>query len=380
MVWRPSENASGGRMVRREGSCETLFPDLAGTNIEVCMITRFCKKIFVLLPLVAISLTAGCVGGGGTPPPPVPTPTLMPVPQPFRTGTSFVDNVLSVDVRYHDGRTRTLDTIRHHEASWGLYLPRPTQPGHSSREWLLAENHYDGRTLLYAVVSWNDADPADYLAAGWWLAYPPDVPFWEFESATRGVFLDGPELDPAHPPDLPLTGTATYAGGSGGLYTYNYGRNWSDLAGSSEYTEFQGPIVLTADFGIKRLTGCLGCLGPIETAPGRHLFPAVPWWGPDPAALPADYELRFSASFDARGAFEGSEITVTHPERTITQSAGTWRGQFSNVPDVDGNPRRVVGSTDVHFAEDDGSSGRFTGIFDALTPATLKPGDDNTPD
>lgn len=30
-------------------------------------------------------------------------------------------------------------------------------------------------------------------------------------------------------------------------------------------------------------------------------------------------------------------------------------------------------STDVHFAEDDGSQGQFTGFFDALTPATLTP-------
>ena len=64
---------------------------------------------------------------------------------------------------------------------------------------------------------------------------------------------------------------------------------------------------------------------------------------------------------------------VAHPERTIVCSAGTWQGQFSNVPDVDGNPRRVVGSTDALFAEDDGSHGRFTGIFDALTPATITP-------
>jgi len=81
----------------------------------------------------------------------------------------------------------------------------------------------------------------------------------------------------------------------------------------------------------------------------------VTWRTPDPAASPADYDIRFSASFDAKGAFEGSEITVEHPERKITQAAGTWRGQFSNVPDSDGNPRRVVGPTDVHFAEEDGS-------------------------
>ena len=334
-------------------------------------------KLSTLAVPALLAATAGCTS---VPPelPPIPIPTLAPTPQSFRTQTTFVDDVLSVDVRLDDGRTRTLNSVRHRERSWGLYLPRPLQPNHSSREWLLADNHHDGKVLLYTVVSWNDADPADYLAAGWWLVYPPDVPFRDFESATRGVFLDGPELDPAKPPDLPLNGTADYVGGAGGLYTYEYGRDWGELAGSSEYTEFQGPVVLTADFDGNRVTGCLGCLEPIDTAPGRHLFPAVPWQGPDPAALPTDYELHFAASLDAAGAFEGTEITVTHPERTITHMAGTWRGQFSNVADVDGNPRRVVGASDVHFAEDDGSIGSFTGIFDALTPATLTPGDGDT--
>ena len=324
--------------------------------------------------LILFTLMAGCFGSSSAPPP-IPIPTLEPTPQPFRTRTTFVDNVLSVDVRYHDGRTRTLDTVRHLDGSWGRFLPRPLQPNHSSREWILAENHYDGRILLYALVDWNDADPTDYLAAGWWLVYPPGAPIWAVDSATRGVFLDGPELDPARPPDLPLTGTATYVGGAGGVYTYQYGRAWGELAGSSDHTEFAGVISLTADFESKRITGCLGCLEPIEIDPGRHLYPILTWRSPDPAALPSDYDLRFSASFDATGAFEDTAITVTHPERTITRAAGTWRGQFSNVPDADGNPRRVVGSTDVHFAEDDGSRGRFTGIFDALTPATLKPDD-----
>ena len=332
-------------------------------------------KPLKLTALFIVLLAAGCFGGGSSsvPPSPLPTPTLTPEPQPFRTRTTFVDGVLSVDVRYHDGRTHNLDTVRDRDASWGLYLPRPLQPGHSSREWLLAENHYDGRILLYTVVSWNAEDPSDYLAAGWWLVYPPGAPIRAFESATRGVFIDGPELDPANPPELPLSGTATYLGGAGGLYTYNYGREWGDFAGTSEHTEFAGTISLTADFAGRRITGCMGCAGVIETAPGRHLYPILTWRTPDPAASPADYVLRFGASFDAKGAFEDTEITVTHPEREITQAAGTWRGQFSNVPDAGGHPRRVVGSTDVHFAEDDGSSGRFTGIFDALTPATLNP-------
>ena len=75
----------------------------------------------------------------------------------------------------------------------------------------------------------------------------------------------------------------------------------------------------------------------------------------------------------ASGSFEDTAVAGAHPGRVIVRSAGTWQGPFSNVPDVDGNPRRVVGSTDARFAEDDGSHGRFTGIFDAPTPATLTP-------
>ena len=322
----------------------------------------------------AVLALGGCTGGSDPETlPPVEIPALTPEPQPFRTGTSFAAGVLRVDVRTPDGRTRTLDTLRNVDGTWGRFLPRPAQPNHASREWLLADNHYDGRVLLYAVVSWDDADPTDYLAAGWWLIYPPDVPVWEVEEATRGVFLDGPELDPADPPDLPLAGTVSYVGGMGGLYTYNYGRAWGELADSTDVTEFQGPVALIADFDRNRLAGCLGCLGPIETDPGRHLYPILTWRTPDPAASPADYEVYFEASFGAGGAFEDTAVAVAHPDRTVVSSAGTWRGQFSNVADGDGNPRRVVGSTDVLFAEDDGSHGRFTGIFDALTPETITP-------
>ena len=338
------------------------------------------RHVPVIAVAGAVLTLSGCAGGGevadgdaAAPLPPVEIPTLTPEPQPFRAQTSFADGVLSIDVPTPGGPTRTLDTGRDVDLTWAGFLPRPVLPNHSSREWILVDNHYDGRVLLYALASWNADDPADYLAAGWWLIYPPDIPFEEYESAVRGVFVDGPELDPANPPDLPLAGTATYVGGMGGLYTYNYGRAWDELAGSTEVTEFAGQVSLTADFGENRLTGCLGCLEPIETAPGRHLFPAVPWQGPDPTALPADYDVRFEASFGANGAFGDHTVTVAHPDRTIVRSAGTWQGQFSSVPDVDGNPRRVVGSTDVLFAEDDGSHGRFTGIFDALTAATITP-------
>ena len=334
------------------------------------------QRVLVVAIAGAVLVIGGCAGGGrdeAGPLPPVEIPALTPEPQPFRTVTSFADGVLSIDVHLPGGGTRTLSTVRDIEWTSALFLPRPVQPNHSSREWILVDHHYDGRVFLYALASWDNADPTDYLAAGWWLIYPPDVPIWAFETAARGVFLDGPELDASNPPDLPLAGTASYVGAMGGLYAYNYGRSWGELAGSTEITEFTGPVSLTADFDRNRLTGCLGCQRPIETAPGRHLAPAVPWGADDPAALPANYDVRFEASIGASGSFEDTGIIVTHPDRPVVSSAGTWQGQFSNVPDVVGNPRRVVGSTDVLFAEDDGSHGRFTGIFDTLTPAAITP-------
>ena len=50
-------------------------------------------------------------------------------------------------------------------------------------------------------------------------------------------------------------------------------------------------------------------------------------------------------------------------------------GDPGSESEVNCHPCRVVGSADVQFVEDDGSHGRFTGIFDALTPATVTPDD-----
>ena len=73
------------------------------------------------------------------------------------------------------------------------------------------------------------------------------------------------------------------------------------------------------------------------------------------------------APLGSHGRFENAGVRVSHPERDVTQSEGVWAAQFSNVPDRDGNPRRVVGYTNVGFDEADGSSGSFESIFSTLT-------------
>ena len=67
------------------------------------------------------------------------------------------------------------------------------------------------------------------------------------------------------------------------------------------------------------------------------------------------------------GTFEHDDVTVRHPERTVTQSEGSWGGSLSNIPDQDGNPRLAAGFSDAAFEESDGSLGSFFGAFVALS-------------
>ncbi len=334
------------------------------------------------LSIALLLMTIGCTSGGG--PETVETAEFAEARERFRaraafengmrfrTKTAFENGVFSVEAPREGGSPRTLTSAAHRQYEWATYLSAPPIPGFVNREWFLTENRHDGRTILYAVVEWDDDNPADYLSVGWWLHFPPGVPGDDYEAAERGVFIDGPELDLSNPPEMPLTGEAIYVGGTGGLYEYFYGSGWGELKGQSQYVEFSAPIVLRAEFSEATISGCIGCTADIE-AETLHLWPAVSWRGPDPNALPTDYEVHLGpAPFDPHGTFGNAEISVSHPERDVTRSQGVWGGQFSNVEDRDGNPRRVVGYGGVGFEEADGSAGSFEGIFSALTPTSLE--------
>ena len=216
-------------------------------------------------------------------------------------------------------------------------------------------------------MSWDNDDPTDYLAAGWWLRFPgvhpPRLPI---SRAKTQVFIDGPEIDPSRPPDLPVSGTATYVGGAGGLYSYRYGSNWSGFEDPEVTEEIGGIIDITANFDDNTISGCIGCTGDLEI--GReHLYVALRWRAEVPLALPTDYELHFGMTdINPNGTFDHNDVTVQHPERTVTSSSGAWAGTLSNRPDPDGNPRLAAGIARAEFSEDDGSQGAFDTLFLAL--------------
>ena len=328
------------------------------------------KWVSFLAGIVLPLMVASCLGGG----PRMKEIELTDAQKRFKTGTTFEDGVFSVEFTPGNGATRTLNSTLHQNYSSSYRLPPPVLPGFSTRAWQLSDNADDGRTFAYALVSWNRDDPADYLSAGWWLHLPPGLSFRNRHEAETGVFMDGPELDLSNPPDLPLEGQAVYVGTTGGVYRYQ------PPDGELEEYEYNAFIDLTADFSSGAISGCVGCIGDIETQ-RLYLYGLLGWrWRP-PAVPPTDYQVHIGTTpFNADGTFEGMDVTVTHPERNVTESGGLWAGQFSNVPDADGNPRRIVGLNEAAFEEADGARGSFIGIFEALSPANQPPPESETPE
>ena len=227
----------------------------------------------------------------------------------------------------------------------------------------------------YAVVSWNDDDPTDYLSAGWWIHFAnqrhPDIDPFHPDSAVY-IFIDGPETDPRHQPPLPVEGAAAYTGGAGGRYLYKYGDHWGDAKGKISSAEFSATLTLAADFAVGTIGGCLGCEGDIEVQ-SLHLASAFQAFGPELVELlahPRDYELHLApTTFNQDGTFETDEgMTVKHPNRSIQEvHSGFWGGGLSNRRDSTGNPRMVSGFARALFSEADGSASYFAAIFNVLS-------------
>ena len=203
---------------------------------------------------------------------------------------------------------------------------------------------------------------------GWWALFPDQhPPELSFEESVRYAIVDGPEIDTGVAPQLPVGGTASYAGQAGGLYAYVSGSDWGEDEGAIVVDEYRGTVTLTVDFADRSLRGCIGCVGDLVTQRahfgiflGEELL--------DVSALAKDYEFHLAtAILGEDGTFERNRVTVRHPDRTVTQSEGHWGGLLSRRQDEDGNPRLVAGFNGVSFQESDGSEGEFVGSFLGLS-------------
>ena len=197
--------------------------------------------------------------------------------------TSFDGEVLRIELPRKDGGREKFSTLRDRWFSWSW---APFLPNNSGRRWTLLKTDTDGTSVAYAVVSWDNDDPTDYLAAGYWLRFDGihsrRLPVSE---ATTTLFIDGPELDPAFPPSLPPAGTARYAGSAGGTFAYRYGSDWIGNSEPVSAEEFTATMTAEANFDDMTIAGCIGCLGDIEID-REHLYVALGWRREQPLARP----------------------------------------------------------------------------------------------
>ena len=283
----------------------------------------------------------------------------------FGRNSEFAGPKLRVFLTLEDGREVSVNTTDDAVDSRSAVTPIP---GHQARDWTFIKDVEEGTSIAYALVSWDGDNPADYLMAGWWAEFPDQhFPDLSFRDSIQYAIVDGPEIDLSNPPQLPLEGQATYVGQAGGLYAYVPGTDWGEDEGAYVIDEYEGAISITADFAKNTLSGCIGCEGDLATRRahfGIFLGDEVL----DVGSVATGYELHFGDTpLNPDGTFEHVDVTVMHPERTVTHSEGQWGGSLSNIPDQEGNPRLVAGFSGADFEESDGSVGAFFGTFVALS-------------
>ena len=131
--------------------------------------------------------------------------------------------------------------------------------------------------------------------------------------------------------------------------------------------EYEGVITILANFADATMSACIGCSGDLVTR-RAHFGIFLGDELRDTQSIGAGYELHFGeTAFNPDGTFVYDDVTVRHSERTVTQSEGYWGGTFSNIPDASGHPRLVAGFSGADFEESDGSIGKISGTFLALS-------------
>ena len=320
------------------------------------------KSIPVLL--VSVMVLTGCLAGGDR--------TIDDSFQ-LERNSEFDGAVLRMFVTLDDGTEVSVNTADDVYAA----LPGATPvPGHQARAWTFLKEAKDGTSVAHSLLSWNPDDLTDYLMFGWWALFPDQrLPNLSLAESVRWALVDGPELDHGIVPEVPITGTATYVGPAGGLYSYQFGSDWGEVERAWVIDEYQGTITLTADFEDGTVRGCIGCVGDLVTQ-RAHFGAFLGGELVDVQGLATDYELHLAtAIFREDGMFERDRVTLRHPERTVTLSEGSWGGAVSSRQDTVGNPRLIGGFSGVFFEESDGSEGEFFGSFLGLSESFRETGE-----
>ncbi len=225
------------------------------------------------------------------------------------------------------------------------------------------------RTRITAAAGLVDYDPddlGDWMLAGYWLHIEGDLANGTVTGAEVGAFFEGPEFVDN---SVPVSGTATYRGLAGGLYTTRYGTDTATSTaptGTHEIGDYRGTFRATADFAAGTVSGEITDirLAGIGVTPTGRLYDF------NNVASPARLVLESTSLDSGRGRVEGT-ARLEIPGYTFTSQQGSWGSRLSNQDDSSGNPRalggthagsgQTAGGTVITYV---GAHGGATGDFD----------------
>ena len=285
---------------------------------------------------------------------------------PARTATTqFNGRHLRTTVAREDNTTLVLDSTRH------TVLDFPVGDSffedYRALQWGLLSVEDDSLAVAHTFVNWDNDDPTDYLAGGYWVygTFHTHANNLAITGVEVGAFVDGPELALSNPPHMPVRGQATYAGPIQGLYMAQYGDDFvATSPGSIEAGVFASTIVLGVDFGEQVIGGCVGC-GSGFTVEGIFTDAAT---GEVTEFTNAqlDYRIQLGVTpLGEAGTFRGRDVTIEADRVPITRSSGAWGGRFSNIADGGGRPRLVAGTVGAESSTAGGTTDLFLGAFGA---------------
>ena len=232
----------------------------------------------------------------------------------------------------------------------------PIIPGYSFRGDAMLKQTLTSVSAAAVYTNWNNSDPSDYLAGGYWMhltgrVIPPAV-----TGAEIGAFVDGPEL--RGPSARPVTGTASYTGLAGGFYAYQ-------SAQSAQIGNFIGSASLTADFGANTISGCVGCNGGVDVS-GAAADASGRAYTFEDVNVPARIRMS-AAAIQSDGTFRNRRVTLERDDATVTSTSGSWGGRFSTLQTAAANdPRLVAGTAAATWTESTGAEGVFAGAWYAV--------------
>ena len=284
-----------------------------------------------------------------------------------RGGTTFDREQLTATIMRENGTPLTFDTATDTAFTFDV----PYLPGYTLRSWALISAADEGTSVSYHVVNWNNVDPTDYLAAGYWIHFANEAQPLQFTAAEAGIFIDGPELSTA--PVLPDQGQMIFAGPAQGFYIGRYGMRPDIAEGSTEYGEFSSSIRLSADFGEGTIGGCMGCQGGFRIS-DLFFVDGTTGESRDLGARTLPHQIHLNALLSADGSFRdgrdgGMTTTVVGGNAELAESTGAWGGKLSNIQDANGAPRLVAGTVSSWFKSTLGGEGAFLGTFIGLNLA-----------